>query len=140
MGLRERPRSATDSHLNSAQKGWKMKLALGPEERRLQDDVRAFLAAHCPDPGELPHRLDERIAYLRGWQARLHEAGFVGCAWPSEYGGGGLPTAAQVVVDEELAAAGAPELVSVVGLDVLGPAILAFGTEAQKRRYVGPIL
>jgi len=117
-----------------------VKLALGPEEQRLQEEVRAFLADHRPDPAEFPHRLDERIAYLRGWQALLYDAGFVGCAWPSEFGGGGLPTAAQVVVDQEFAAAGAPELVSVVGLDVLGPALLAFGTEEQKRRYVRPIL
>ena len=117
-----------------------MKLELGPAEQLLQDDVRAFLAAHCPDPRDLPHGLDERIARLRDWQAQLYDAGFVGCAWPSEFGGGGLPAAAQVVVDQELAAAGAPELVSVVGLDVLGPAILAFGTDTQKRRYVAPIL
>ncbi len=117
-----------------------MKLTLGPDEQRLQEEVRAFLAEHSPDLADLPHRLDERIAYLRAWQARLCDAGFVGCAWPSEYGGGGLPPAAQVVVDEELAAARAPELVSVVGLDVLGPAILRFGTDEQKRRYVRPIL
>jgi alkylation response protein AidB-like acyl-CoA dehydrogenase len=117
-----------------------VKLALGPDERRAQEEVRAFLAEHRPDAGDLPHGLEERIAYLRGWQARLYAAGFVGCAWPREFGGGGLPTAAQVVVDQELAAAGAPELVSVVGLDVLGPAILAFGTEEQKRRHVRPIL
>jgi alkylation response protein AidB-like acyl-CoA dehydrogenase len=117
-----------------------MKLALGEDEQRQQQEVRDFLAANRPDPGDLPHALEDRIAYLRDWQARLHEAGFVGCAWPRELGGGGLPPGAQVVVDQELAAAGAPELVSVVGLDVLGPALLAFGTEEQKQRYVRPIL
>jgi len=115
-------------------------LALGPEEERLQAGVRAFLAERCPDPKEIPGDMDGRIAFLREWQAELHAAGFVGCAWPTEFGGGGLPTAAQIVVDEELAAAGAPELVSVVGLDVLGPAILAYGTDAQKRRYLRSIL
>jgi alkylation response protein AidB-like acyl-CoA dehydrogenase len=44
------------------------------------------------------------------------------------------------VVDQELAAAGAPELVSVVGLDVLGPALLAFGTDEQRSRHIRPIL
>ncbi len=117
-----------------------MKLALGAEERQLQDEVRAFLAEHCPDPDDIPHRLDARIAYLRRWQARCYEAGYVGRAWPAEFGGGGRPTAEQIVVDQELAAAGAPELVSIVGLDVLGPAILAFGNDEQRRRYVRPIL
>ena len=117
-----------------------MKLALEPHERRLRERVRAYLAEHSPDPDEIPRDLDERIAYLSGWQARLYEAGFVGCAWPSEFGGGGRPTAEQIVVDQELAAAGAPELVAIVGLDVLGPALLAFGSDGQKQRYVRPIL
>lgn len=117
-----------------------MKLALEPAERQLQDEVRAFLADHAPDPAAIPHPLDERMAFLREWQARCYEAGFVGRAWPSEFGGGGRPTAEQIVVDQELAAAGAPEFPSVVGLDVLGPAILAFGTDEQRRRYVRPIL
>jgi alkylation response protein AidB-like acyl-CoA dehydrogenase len=84
--------------------------------------------------------LDERMAFLRGWQARCYEAGFVGRAWPAELGGGGRPASEQIVVDQELAAAGAPEFPSVVGLDVLGPAILAFGTDEQRDRYVRPIL
>ena len=117
-----------------------MRLALDPEEQLLRDEVRAFLDAHCPDPGALPHELTARIAALREWQRQLYEAGYVGRAWPAEFGGGGRPTAEQIVVDRELAAAGAPELVAVVGLDVLGPALLEFGTDEQKRRHVAPIL
>jgi alkylation response protein AidB-like acyl-CoA dehydrogenase len=117
-----------------------VKLALGPEERRLRDEVRAFLEAHCPQPSDIPHALDDRISYLRGWQRRLYEAGYVGRAWPAAVGGGGRPPAEQLVVDQELAAFGAPELVSVVGLDVLGPALLTFGTDEQQQRYIRPIL
>ena len=117
-----------------------MKLGLSAEEQQLRDEVRAFLAEHCPDPGELPQALDQRIAYLRAWQERLYRAGYVGRAWPAALGGGGRPTSEQLVVDQELAAAGAPELVAIVGLDVLGPALLAYGTDEQQRRYVPPIL
>jgi alkylation response protein AidB-like acyl-CoA dehydrogenase len=117
-----------------------VKLGLSAEEQQLRDEVRAFLAEHCPDPGELPESLDQRIAYLRAWQARLYRAGYVGRAWPAEFGGGGRPTSEQLVVDQELAAAGAPELVAIVGLDVLGPALLAYGTDEQRRRYLPPIL
>jgi alkylation response protein AidB-like acyl-CoA dehydrogenase len=117
-----------------------VKLALEPAERELQEEVRAFLAEHAPAPAEIPHALDERMAFLSGWQARCYDAGFVGRAWPAEFGGGGRPTAEQIIVDQELAAAGAPEFPSVVGLDVLGPAILAFGTDEQRARYVRPIL
>jgi alkylation response protein AidB-like acyl-CoA dehydrogenase len=117
-----------------------VKLALDPGELRLRDEVRAFLGEHCPDAEALPRALDERIAALRDWQRQLYEAGYVGRAWPAEFGGGGRPTAEQIVVDRELAAAGAPELVAVVGLDVLGPALLAFGSDDQKRCHVAPIL
>jgi alkylation response protein AidB-like acyl-CoA dehydrogenase len=117
-----------------------VKLALEPQERKLQEEVRAFLAEHAPDPSEVPHALDERMEFLRRWQAQCYEAGFVGRAWPAELGGGGRPTSEQIVVDQELAAAGAPEFPSVIGLDVLGPAILAFGTEEQRERFVRPIL
>jgi alkylation response protein AidB-like acyl-CoA dehydrogenase len=117
-----------------------VKLALAPEELRLRDEVRAFLAEHAPDAGDVPHALDERMAFLRRWQAQCYEAGYVGRAWPADLGGGGRPTSEQIVVDQELAAAGAPEFPSVVGLDVLGPAILVFGNDEQRRRYVRPIL
>ena len=117
-----------------------MKLALSPEELQARDEARAFLAEHCPDPADVPQSLDERMDYLRAWQMRCYEAGLVGRAWPAEYGGGGRPNSEQIVVDQELAAFGAPERVSIVGLDVLGPALLAFGSEEQKRRFVRPIL
>jgi alkylation response protein AidB-like acyl-CoA dehydrogenase len=117
-----------------------VKLALEAAERALQEDVRAFLAEHAPDASEVPDGLEGRMAFLRSWQARCYQAGYVGRAWPAEFGGGGRPTSEQIVVDQELAAAGAPEFPSVVGLDVLGPAILEFGSEEQRARYVRPIL
>ena len=64
----------------------------------------------------------------------------MGRAWPGEFGGGGRPPVEQIVVDQELAAAGAPEFVNVVGLDVLGPSLLRFGNDEQRRRYIPSIL
>jgi alkylation response protein AidB-like acyl-CoA dehydrogenase len=117
-----------------------MRLTPSDSERRLQDEIRAFLAAEAPDATTLPRALDERIDALRTWQARCYEAGYVGRAWPSEFGGGGGAAAEQIVIDQELAAAGAPELVNVVGLDVLGPSLLRFGTDEQRRRHIPAIL
>jgi alkylation response protein AidB-like acyl-CoA dehydrogenase len=117
-----------------------MRLGATESERRLQEEVREFLAASALDASRLPHALDERIEVLRGWQARCYEAGYVGRAWPREFGGGGAPAAEQIVIDQELAAAGAPEFVNVVGLDVLGPSLLTFGNDEQRRRHVPPIL
>ena len=117
-----------------------MQLRATQTERALQAEVRAFLSAEAPDAARLPRALDDRIEALRAWQDRCYRAGYVGRAWPREFGGGGRPPAEQIVIDQELAAAGAPEFVNVVGLDVLGPSLLRFGTDEQRRHFVGPIL
>ena len=117
-----------------------MNLRATEEEAQLRAEVRAFLADECPAPESLPHGLDERMAFLREWQRRCYEAGYVGRAWPAEFGGGGRPPVEQVIVDEELAAAGAPEFPNIVGLDVIGPSLLTFGDDEQRHRYIPEIL
>jgi alkylation response protein AidB-like acyl-CoA dehydrogenase len=117
-----------------------MRLTPTDEERALQEEVRAFLARDRLLPADLPRALDDRMELLREWQAVCYEAGYVGRAWPSEFGGGGRPPVEQIIVDQELAAAGAPEYVGVVGLDVLGPSLLRFGDDRQRRRYIPSIL
>ena len=117
-----------------------MRLGSTDAERALQEEVRAFLAQDRLSPADLPRALDDRIEVLRGWQAACHAVGYVGRAWPSVFGGGGRPPVEQIIVDQEFAAAGAPEFVNVVGLDVLGPSLLRFGTDEQRRRYIPPIL
>src|SRR3954467_8847634 len=117
-----------------------MQLRATDDERALQDEVRSFLAQAPLVGAALPRALDDRMRVLREWQASCYAAGFVGRAWPSAFGGAGRPPVEQIVVDQELAAAGAPEFVNVVGLDVLGPSLLRFGNDAQRRRYLPPIL
>src|SRR4051812_2655696 len=117
-----------------------MQLRATDDERALQAEVRAFLAQSSLSPAGLPHSLDARMEVLRDWQRACHEAGYVGRAWPEAFGGGGRPPVEQIVVDQELAAAGAPEFVNVVGLDVLGPSLLRFGTDEQRRRHIPAIL
>jgi alkylation response protein AidB-like acyl-CoA dehydrogenase len=117
-----------------------MQLAATESERRLQEEIRGFLAAERPDAARLPRSLEDRMEALRAWQARCYAAGYVGRAWPREFGGSGRPAAEQIIVDQELAAAGAPEFANVVGLDVLGPSLLRFGTDEQRRRHIPAIL
>src|SRR3954453_1307526 len=117
-----------------------MRLTPTPSERTLQEEIRRFLAAEAIGSRTLPPALDERMELLRAWQARCYEAGYVGRAWPREFGGGGGPAAEEIVIDPELAAAGAPEFINVVGLDVLGPSLLRFGNDEQRRRYIPSIL
>ena len=114
---------------------------LPTEERALQDEVRSV-----PGPGPPQSARTSRARSTTGWRCCASgrppatQAGFVGRAWPSEFGGGGRPPVEQIVVDQELAAAGAPEFVNVVGLDVLGPSLLRFGNDEQRRRYIPSIL
>jgi alkylation response protein AidB-like acyl-CoA dehydrogenase len=117
-----------------------MQLTETPTEHALAQDVSAFLAGEGLVSAELPRTLDDRMSVLRRWQAACYAAGYVGRAWPAEFGGGGRPPVEQIVVDQELAAAGAPEFVNIVGLDVLGPSLLRFGNDEQRQRYIPAIL
>ena len=79
----------------------------------------------------LPPRFDdlaETVAFGRRWQGELAADGWVGLTWPEEYGGQGLGALENYVVIEELARARAPELVGRIGINLVGPTLLAHGT------------
>jgi alkylation response protein AidB-like acyl-CoA dehydrogenase len=117
-----------------------MRLSLDDSEQRIQREVREFLAAHMPDPTDLPEDLDGRVAVLREWQRHLYDAGLVGISWPKEFGGRGGTPSEQLVANLEMTRAGAPELISVIALEVVGPSIVAYGNSEQKERYVRRML
>jgi alkylation response protein AidB-like acyl-CoA dehydrogenase len=83
---------------------------------------------------------EERSHQLRDWQRRLYDAGWVGIQWPEAYGGRGLSESHALVFAEELAAARLPMPVGTIGLEVVGPTILRFGTEEQRTRLLPPLL
>jgi alkylation response protein AidB-like acyl-CoA dehydrogenase len=110
-------------------------------------EVRAWLDANRPaDPGFLlPESFmevgtDAQFAFLRDWQRKVYQAGYLGMAWPKEYGGGGRPQAYQDIVNAEMARAKVPFVPNTIGLNWAGPLILAIGTDAQKRRFIPGIL
>ncbi len=113
----------------------------------LRAEVRAWIQANHPgDPGfKLPQSAlevaeDRQFEWLRAWQRKLYDAGWVGAEWPREYGGGGRERGTQRVIDQELARARAPFLLNLVALSWAGPVILRYGTEAQKTRFIRPLL
>ena len=123
----------------------RMDLRSTPEQEVLRDAFRAWLKEHLPWPYGvgLPPRFDdltETVTFGRQWQAALARAGWVGVTWPEEYGGRGLGALENYVVIEELARARAPELVGRIGLNLVGPTLLAHGTEEQKSRFLPRIL
>ncbi len=84
--------------------------------------------------------LADEVEYLRGWQRKLADAGFVGMTWPVEFGGRAASPLHQYILQEELARARAPELVGRIGVNLVGPTLLAHGTPEQKNRWLPFIL
>ncbi len=122
-----------------------MDLTATRDEAALRDEVRLWLRANLPwEYGKgLPPRFDdlaEEVAFGRQWQAKLASGRLVGVAWPEEYGGRGGGPVAHYIVTEELARARAPELVGRIGVNLVGPTLLAHGTEPQKTRFLPRIL
>jgi alkylation response protein AidB-like acyl-CoA dehydrogenase len=120
---------------------------LEPTEReaQLRAEVRAWLREHLPwEYGKgLPPHFDDlaaEVAFGRDWQAKLAEGRWVGVAWPEEYGGRGAGSVEHFIVTEELARARAPELVGRIGVNLVGPTLLAHGAPEQKARWLPNIL
>src|SRR2546423_10249953 len=119
-----------------------MDLNLTTEEIAFRDELRAWLAAHVPKDWEewREESLEARFEFLKKWQRQLYEGGWSGISWPREYGGRGASLMQQVIFWQEMAIAAAPPFANVLGLGLIGPTIIAFGTEAQKKRFLRKIL
>ena len=113
-----------------------------PEQAEYRTKVRSWLQAHRDEaPTVVGDRIEpEIVAARRAWQRRLAEAGLVGITWPAEYGGQGLGPLEQVITNQEIAAAGVPGIFDFIGVGMLGPTIIAHGSEEQKQRHLGPML
>ena len=122
-----------------------MDLSLTVEEAAFRDECRDWLRDNLPwDYGTgLPPLfadLAEEVAFLRDWQRRLAGAGLVGVTWPVAFGGRGAGPMHHYLVQEELARARAPELVGRIGVNLVGPTLLAHGTPGQQQRWLPGIL
>ncbi|MEK6284207.1 MAG: acyl-CoA dehydrogenase [Acidobacteriota bacterium] len=115
-----------------------------PAEQRFRDEFRAWLHANIPESWDPAAFHDEdsrqRFEFLRAWQKQMFEAGWVGINWPKEYGGRGATLIEQTIFIEEMARAAAPSLINVLGVSLLGPTLIAYGSEEQKKRFLAPIL
>src|SRR4051794_9046687 len=107
-------------------------------EQAFRADIRAWLEANGPGPA--PADEDDAFAFRRAWQRKLYDAGWVGVAWPTEYGGRGASLIEQAIYVEEMSRARAPQLANMLGVTLAGPTIISHGTEEQKQRYLAPML
>ena len=116
-----------------------MDLTLSKAEEAFRDEVRGWLASN--HPGDEPGGGEEAtFEFRRAWQRQLHEAGWAGLSWPTEYGGRGASLIEQAIFNEETVRAKTPSMANVLGLAMGGPTVIAHGTEDQKRRYLPAIL
>ncbi len=83
---------------------------------------------------------DRQFEFLRDWQRKVYEAGYLGAAWPKEYGGGGLDPAFQRAATAAMRRHGAPIMLNAIGLNWTGPLLIDTGTEEDKRAYLKGIL
>ena len=113
-----------------------------PEEAGFREEVRVWFEANLPD--ELKGHRGGAARFdgpeVRAWSRTLYEGGWVGISWPEEFGGRGLSPRFQAIYLEEEARAEAPPHIGVIGLGMAGPTIISRGTDAQKARYLKPLL
>src|SRR6202030_624474 len=119
-----------------------MDLNLTADETQFRDELRTWLEANVPkDWGEWREKpLEESFPYLRSWQRKLYEGGWAAGSWPKEFGGPSATLMEQWLFCEEMARVIAPPMAISLGLGLIGLAIIAYGTDEQKKRFIPKIL
>jgi alkylation response protein AidB-like acyl-CoA dehydrogenase len=119
-----------------------MDLNLSAEELQFRKEFRAWIEAHVPLdwPTWREKPMDVSFPYLRAWQRKLYEGGWAAVSWPKEFGGRDATLMQQAIFWDEMARVDAPPMANALGLGLIGPTIIAFGTDAQKKRFIPSIL
>jgi alkylation response protein AidB-like acyl-CoA dehydrogenase len=120
-----------------------MDLTYPPEAEEFRAVISTWLAENLPEGWGTPEfslTPDERAAFNDQWTAKLFAGGWICASWPVEYGGKGLTLLQQVVLNEEFARVGAPLRGDFFGDTLVGPTILQWGTEEQKKQFIPGIL
>ncbi len=118
---------------------------LNPDQIRFRHEVRNWLGEHLTGDfvtfGGIGQAASEEGFEVRArWEKELARGRWLGLRFPRECGGRGLTLTEQIIFTYECAAARAPYRLSIQGTELLGPTLVAFGTEAQKRRFLPEIL
>ena len=116
-----------------------MDFDLSPEDEAFREEFRAWLAEHRPPEVDVAATFEEGET-LREWQRTLHEGRWVGIHWPEEYGGRGASLLQVAIYNEELARAQAPQILGRAGVNLVGPTLIAHGTNEQRTRWLKKIL
>jgi alkylation response protein AidB-like acyl-CoA dehydrogenase len=122
-----------------------MDLQLTEQHLKFRDELRAWLKANLQRPWreELrdPQATEDSLMQLRRqWQRKLYKAGYLGMDWPREWGGRGGTEVEKAIFEAEIAEADAPPIPNTLGIGLLGQALIHHGSEAQRRRFIPPML
>ena len=120
-----------------------MDFSLSPEQQAFRDELRTWLRDNLSDEFRIRRgRVADKdwLATRVRWQRRVYEGGYAGISWPKEYGGRGASLIEEMIFNQEIVGARAPEMVNGIGLYMAGPTIIAHGTPDQKTRYLAPLL
>jgi alkylation response protein AidB-like acyl-CoA dehydrogenase len=120
-----------------------MDLTYPPEAEQFRREIRSWLVENLPEGWGTPGfsmTPEERRAFNEHWNETLHRGGWICASWPTEYGGKGLSLLQQVVLSEEFARVQAPLRADFFGDTLVGPTLLQWGSEDQKRRFIPRIL
>lgn len=117
-----------------------LKLSLSESSEQFRNAFREWLANNpAPSIGN-----DTSLSHFekvgRAWQKTLASGGWLGTHWPKEFGGRGLSLVEEAIIQEELVRVSAPQILGLFGLTMVGPVLIAHGTEAQKKRFLSRIL
>jgi alkylation response protein AidB-like acyl-CoA dehydrogenase len=118
-----------------------MEFRFSAEQERIRTDIRTFLDQHLPaDFEESPVGTEwsgdpDEMSVARTFNKQLAEKGWLTAHWPKEYGGLSLSIMEQVVLREEMAYRRAP-ILNANGLNMLGPVLMLYGTDEQRRRHL----
>ena len=120
-----------------------MELAYAPQDEAFRAEIRAWLKENLPQgwfDSNFEMSSEERKKFNDEWPEKLFNGGWICATWPKEYGGKGLTTMQGVVLSEEFANARAPMRADFFGDTLVGPTILQWGTEEQKKEFLPKIL
>jgi alkylation response protein AidB-like acyl-CoA dehydrogenase len=115
-----------------------------PEQEAYRMQVRKWLEANQP-PSLTPEekeRANEDLLWERNkrWHKKLYQGGWAGLSWPKQYGGRGATFVEQLIFQQELSRLNLPMGINVLGIIMTAPALMQWGTDDQKNRYLQPIL
>jgi alkylation response protein AidB-like acyl-CoA dehydrogenase len=120
-----------------------MDLTYPQEAETFRKEIRAWLEENLPAGWFEPDFSlsgEERVRFNETWTQKLFAGGWICAGWPVEYGGKGLSLMDQVVLNEEFAKANAPMRADFFGDTLVGPTILQWGTDEQKKEFIPGIL